>query len=67
MNRTRTVVSVSLLLAATLASGLGCETPKPPAAGGAAATGTIVASASVKDLMQARGLSEADVEAALKT
>ncbi len=50
------------------ASLVGCENKAEQSASGQPASGNVLgASASVKDLMAARGLSEADVDAALKT
>jgi nitrous-oxide reductase len=62
--RIQTVVLTSLLAAGGLAVvAAGCQDQ----AGQKAKGGALGASASVQDLMKARGLSEADVEAALKT
>ena len=57
------IVSVAALTA------FGCQPPPKPgsAPAGGAPSANLGASASVKDLMAARGLSESDVESALKT
>ncbi len=62
--RRRSILSATFALTAIMVAGLGCETPKPPTA---VTPSSGAATASVKDLMTARGLTEADVEAALKT
>jgi nitrous-oxide reductase len=65
--RAQTILGSSLLAAGlTLAAFVGCEN-KHDAKPDQAASGNLGASASITTLMKARGLSEADVEAALKT
>jgi len=65
--RARTIFGSSILAAGlALAAFVGCEN-KHDAKQEAAATGNLGASASIAELMKARGLSEADVEGALKT
>ena len=61
---------IALAIAALLVGALGCQPPaKPGSAPPSAAPGGggLGASNAIKDLMAARGLSEADVEGALKT
>ncbi len=55
-----TIAGWALGACALVALGLACQKPKPPQT-------NLGASASVKELMAKRGLSEADVEAALRT
>lgn len=55
-----TIAGWALGACALVALGLACQKPKPPET-------NLGASASVKELMTKRGLSEADVEAALRT
>ena len=66
--RTHTLVGISVLTAAVAVSTLGgCGNAHEQAQETAAASSKLGASESVRDLMKARGLNEADVEAALKT
>ena len=63
--RARTVIGIALVASGAAAAAIGCQNAHEKAAG--ETSGKLGASGSVRDLMTARGLNEADVEAALKT
>ena len=66
--RAQTILGCSLLTTGVLlASFVGCENKHDARPDTAAGSGNLGASASIATLMKARGLSEADVEGALKT
>jgi nitrous-oxide reductase len=65
--RTQTLIGLSMITATLTAAALVACSNKHDAQTEATTSGKLGASESVRDLMKARGLNEADVEAALKT